>query len=171
MPGDAMAPVIIIGMGSVGRLVAEALMAFDIDYVALERDETRLRTATADGYRVAFGDSSDVRLWPAVALGERKVSVLTAPHYDTLKSTRDAIKLAYPSLKRFAYAINEADAGRLRHLDLIAVVDRTGLPGVALATAVLNEFDVTRADVEGWLRQRLHLRDVRLEAVAWGGLG
>jgi CPA2 family monovalent cation:H+ antiporter-2 len=171
VPSTITAPVIIVGMGSVGRLVADAVIAFGINYLAVEMDESRLRTATADGYHVSFGNGTDARLWSAVSLGERKISVLTAPSYEQIKSTRGAVRTAYPKLKRFAYAINEADAERLRSLDLIATPDTSGLPGVALATAVLSELGVGDHDVKSWLRQRLELTSIDAETVAWGGLG
>src|ERR1700743_978767 len=72
-PTAVAAPVIIIGMGAVGRLVADALISFGIDYYAVERAHQRLAPAPADGYRVGFGDGSDARLWPTVALGEREL--------------------------------------------------------------------------------------------------
>ncbi|MFL5519376.1 MAG: NAD-binding protein, partial [Gemmatimonadales bacterium] len=47
------APVVIVGMGSVGRGVADALRTFHIQYFAMERDPQRLRLALADGYEVS----------------------------------------------------------------------------------------------------------------------
>ena len=55
-PTKVTAPVFIIGMGEVGRIVADALRTFDIGYLAVERDTVRLQAAIADGYEVEYGD-------------------------------------------------------------------------------------------------------------------
>jgi CPA2 family monovalent cation:H+ antiporter-2 len=176
-PSRTAAPVIIVGMGAVGRLVADALISFDIGYDAVERDQARLRAATADGYRVGFGDGADTRLWASVNLAEREISVLTAPVAETIEDARTIMKANYPTLKRFAYAPDEAVARKLRTLGLMAVADTGGFPGLALATAVLRERGVGEDKIERWIRGRLPVRDPVLsepllsEPLALGGLG
>jgi CPA2 family monovalent cation:H+ antiporter-2 len=171
-PSKIDAPVIIVGMGAVGRLVADALISFDIDYYAVERDQTRLRTATADGYRVGFGDGADARLWATLNLSEREVSVLTAPVAETIEDARTIMKANYPKLKRFAYAPDETVAKKLRALGLTAVADSGGFPGLALATAVLKERGVAEEKIGRWIKGRLPVPDpVVSEPLAWGGLG
>jgi CPA2 family monovalent cation:H+ antiporter-2 len=166
------APVIIVGMGAVGRLVADALTSFGIGYYAVEREQARLRAATADGYRVGFGDGADARLWTAVDLAEREVSVLTAPVAETIEDARAVMKANYPKLKRFAYAPDEEVAKKLRALGLTAVADRSGFPGLALATAVLKERGVAEEKIGRWIKGRLPIPDsVLTEPLAWGGLG
>jgi CPA2 family monovalent cation:H+ antiporter-2 len=166
------APVIIVGMGAVGRLVADALINFDIDYYAVERDQARLRTATADGYRVGFGDAADPRLWAPVNLSQREISVLTAPVAETIEDTRAIMKADYPKLKRFAYAPDEATAKTLRTLGVTAVADTGDVPGLALAAAVLKERGVAEEDIGRWINGRLPVADPVLTGpLALGGLG
>jgi CPA2 family monovalent cation:H+ antiporter-2 len=163
------APVIIVGMGSIGRLVADALIAFGIDYAAIEKDEPRLRAAIADGYNAVFGDATDARLWSSISLGERKLSVLTAPDYELLSATVSIIKAYYSQLKRFAFARSEAEADRLRTLGLRPVVDSGSKPGLPLAKAVLAELGVPEADIKGWAIERLDLPEAvsaRVEEMA-----
>ena len=66
VPQEKTNPVIIVGMGDVGRTIADALEEFNIGYDAVERDGARLRSAVADGYNASFGDASDTRLWRAL---------------------------------------------------------------------------------------------------------
>jgi CPA2 family monovalent cation:H+ antiporter-2 len=171
-PSETDAPVIIVGMGAVGRLVADALIRFDIDYFAIERDQTRLRAATADGYHVGFGDAADTRLWESVKLSEREVSVLTAPVAETIADTRAIMKANYPKLKRFAYAPDQAAANTLRALGLTAVADTGGFPGLALATALLKSRGVPDDKIGGWIKDRLPTPESMLaEPLALGGVG
>lgn len=161
-PSETDAPVIIVGMGAVGRLVADALISFDIDYYAIEREQSRLRTATADGYRVGFGDGADTRLWASVKLSEREVIVLAAPLAETIEDTRMFMKASYPKLKRFAYAPDEPVAKKLRVMGLTAVADTGGFPGLALATAVLKERGVSEEKIGRWIKGRLPISDPEL---------
>ena len=50
--------VILAGCGPIGRLVATALEASKVPYVAIERDPDQLRRAQAQGHHVVFGDAT-----------------------------------------------------------------------------------------------------------------
>ena len=123
VPRSTTAPVIIVGMGRIGRTVADALIHFDIGYVGIERDQRRLREAIADGYSASFGDATDIRLWESVELHSRKISVLTAPKLDTLSINQPVASAHYPDLKRVAAAASESEAEQFRRIGVQAVVE------------------------------------------------
>ncbi len=60
----------IIGMGPIGRTIADALMEFEISYVAVEKDQKTFAEANADGYTVVFGDG------PIPASGSRSLCMI-----------------------------------------------------------------------------------------------
>jgi len=146
------APVLIVGMGRVGRTIADGLSELRIGYVAVERDQARLREAIADGYAAMYGDMSDSRIWPSV-VAERRVSVLTAPSYEISQGLTAMAAQLFPDLTRFAAVADEAEAERFRALGLRAVVER-GIPrGLDTAVAVLDALDADRAAVAAWMRR------------------
>ena len=49
-PRATIAPVVVFGMGDVGRCVADALEANEVPYDAVEMDHDRFLAASADGY-------------------------------------------------------------------------------------------------------------------------
>jgi CPA2 family monovalent cation:H+ antiporter-2 len=102
VPRTVTAPILIVGMGRVGRALADALIEFGIDYHAIERDHLRLQQAIADGYDASFGDADDMRLWPSISVHDRKLSVITAPDIDFLSQTAHVARTNFPNLKRFA---------------------------------------------------------------------
>jgi CPA2 family monovalent cation:H+ antiporter-2 len=157
-PRALAAPVIIVGMGVIGRMVADALIKFDIGYYSVERDEQHLRLAIADGYNATFGDGFDLRMWGPVDLQVRKVSVLTVTDIEALAQTSGLAKTTFPSLKRFAAAKNETDAQKLRNIGLIAIVDRRRPAGLDIAVAVLAELNVDASDIEDWVRDQTNLK-------------
>jgi K+:H+ antiporter len=146
------APVIIVGMGAVGRTVADALIHFNIGYFAVERDQQRLQRAIADGYIASFGDGFDPRMWGPNDLRRRKLSVLTAPDVEALHQTAHLAKTYFPELKRFVIVADEIAAQEIRDLGLLAIVDASHPRGVDVARVVLSELGVALPAVEAWVR-------------------
>lgn len=153
-PRDLAGPVLIIGMGEVGRTVADGLAEFDIGYTAIERDQRRLAQAVADGYQAAFGDAGDPRLWEPLAASERRITVITAPDWEVLRDIEAAARQRYPQMRRFAAVRDEVEAGQVEPLELTPVVDRSRPRGLDLAAAVLRELDVDADAIGVWMRQQ-----------------
>jgi CPA2 family monovalent cation:H+ antiporter-2 len=156
VPRSTTAPVIIVGMGRIGRTVADALIHFDIGYVGIERDQRRLREAIADGYSASFGDATDIRLWESVELHSRKLSVLTAPTLEITSVNQPVATAQYPNLKRLAAAASESDAEEFRRIGVQAVVEGGNPHGTHIATAVLEELGYEAAKIAVCMQQ---LRD------------
>jgi CPA2 family monovalent cation:H+ antiporter-2 len=102
VPRELTAPVFIVGMGEVGRTLADALTEFDIEYGAIERDQRRFADANADGYAVTFGDAADPRIWEPVAMHGRRITALTAPNLEVSGALTPITNRLYPNLRRFA---------------------------------------------------------------------
>jgi CPA2 family monovalent cation:H+ antiporter-2 len=151
-PRDLAGPVFIAGMGQTGRTLADALTEFDIDYAAMERDDRRLREAVADGYKVAFGDFSDPRIWEPVALHGRRIAVLTSAAVEVARELSPAAERLFPDLKRIAVVRDEAEAQIFRSIGITPVVERSIPPGLDLATLVLEELGVDLGDISAWMR-------------------
>lgn len=153
IPRATAAPVIIVGMGRIGRTVADALIRFDISYVGLEHDQRRLREAIADGYSASFGDAADIRMWESLELHNRKLSVLTAPRLDVISTNLPIAAAQYPHLKRVAAVADDGEAEKYRNLGIMAIVER-GIPhGTDVATAVLIELGCDSGQITEWSRQ------------------
>jgi len=153
IPRATAAPVIIVGMGRIGRTVADALIQFDISYVGLEHDQRRLREAIADGYSASFGDAADIRMWESMELHNRRLSVLTAPRLDVISNNHPIAAAQYPALKRVAAVADESEAEKYRNLGIVAVIER-GVPhGIDVARAVLVELGCEAGKVAEWVRQ------------------
>ena len=152
-PHDLTAPVLIVGMGPVGRTLADALNEFGIGYSAIESNQRRLAQAVADGYIAAFGDMADPRLWEPVAMHGRRIA-LTEPSYETESELAPIALRRYPAVKGFAVVPDETEAERFRKLGLEAVVDRSVPAGLDLAATVLLELGLEATSIETWMRQQ-----------------
>ena len=151
VPSIALEPIFITGMGQVGRTLADALIEFDIGYAAIERDEKRLREAVADGYKVAYGNPADPRIWEPLSLYGRQVIVLTSPLFEVSRELSPTISQLYPDLKRIAVVADVAEAALFESIGVVPVIDRTMPRGLDLATLVLSGLGIEPARIEAWV--------------------
>lgn len=158
VPQEETNPVIIVGMGDVGRTIADALGEFDIGYDAVERDGSRLRRAVADGYNASFGDASDARLWRALDLGERQVSVMTAASIEAARDWMPSSLALFPDLHRLWVARTDDEAAQLNELGIEAVVSPPETHGLEAAQALLTSVGIAPDAVSTWAeRQRARM--------------
>jgi CPA2 family monovalent cation:H+ antiporter-2 len=153
IPRAITAPVVIVGMGRIGRTVADALIGFEIGYVGIEHDQRRLREAIADGYSASFGDPGDIRVWQSIEMQTRRISVLTAPRFEVVSDNSPLAAARYPNLKRIVAAADEAQAEQFHNIGVRAVVERGNPHGMDTAAAVLTEMGCDAAKIAEWLQQ------------------
>lgn len=151
-PRSLTSPVLIIGMGSIGRSLADALNDVQVNYCGIERDSERLKTAVADGYFVNFGDPADTRLWESVNLHHRKVTVFTAPNAEELAITSPASLAIHPDLKRFVVVKDPTQAQRFKALGLCAIVQHGTDPVTDIAPAIMQALEIPQAKIDAWLK-------------------
>jgi monovalent cation:proton antiporter-2 (CPA2) family protein len=147
-------PVIVFGMGDIGRSVADALEAHGVPYDAIEGDYDRFLSASADGYPVAFGDLGDLRLMETLSYEKRKAIVVTIASYELAQALTPTMHERYPSLPCFVAVNTHEDKARFEALGLKPVVNRSVPQGLDLAAAVLQFLDVDDAKTHAWMRRQ-----------------
>ena len=147
-------PVLLIGMGDVGRTIADALEEFAIGYDAVERNGARLRSAVADGYNAFFGDAADTRLWRVFDIEGRTYSVMTAASLEAAEDWIPSARAMFPMLHRLWVARSDDEAAQLNELGLEAVVASDELPGIEAAEILLAAFGVPPDRISCWSMQQ-----------------
>lgn len=148
-------PVLLIGMGDVGRTIADALEEFEIGYDAVERNGARLRSAVADGYNAFFGDAADTRLWRVLDLEGRKYSVMTGASVQAAQDWIPTARVMFPQLHRLWVTRTDDEAAQLNELGLEAVVANDEVPGIEAAEILLAGFGIAPDRISSWsMRQR-----------------
>lgn len=165
-PAELVGPVLILGMGPVGRAVADGLAAFGISYSALDGRQERLRNAVADGYHVQFGELADPRIWEPVGLEGRRVSVLTEPSLEIASRLTAIQSRLYPNLVRIAVVPDLASAAQFASAGLTPVVEDAGSDGLETAGTVLGLLGMDDDAVSSWRRSRASERPARALASA-----
>ncbi|WPP03452.1 cation:proton antiporter [Methylocella tundrae] len=144
------APVLIVGMGPVGRTVADALSEFEINYASIEKDQKTFADANADGYAVVFGDAADPRIWEPLGMHDRKIVVITAPAIEVSRELTPLAARAFPHIRRFAAIAKPAEREAYEMAGVIPVVDDSVPPGLDVGAAVLRELGIDDAAIENW---------------------
>lgn len=150
VPKVSLAPVVVFGLGEIGRSVADALEAHNVAYDAIEGDYETFLTAGADGYPVAFGDMSDVRLMETLAYAKRDAVVITkmsrppSPH----------IHQRYPDVPCFVAVETKGAKLQLESLGLRPVIDRSIPPGLDLAVEILRYLRIDEESIKTWMQRQ-----------------
>jgi CPA2 family monovalent cation:H+ antiporter-2 len=145
-------PIILYGMGEVGRRAADALKAYAAPFVAIEQDPERFRAAIADGYDVAFGDPSDLRLLDTIGATQARAIALSQSRYEISRDLTPAVQTKYPDLARFV-AVEEADEVE-RHgaLGMTAIRNLSHPRGLDFAAALLRFAGVAETEIMRWMK-------------------
>lgn len=151
---DAVAPIVIFGMGAVGRTVADGLEAHGIAYDAIEMDYERFMAAKADGYPTAFGDAGDPRLMETIGMGERSAVVVTIERYEVSEALTPIMQDRYPKLTRFISVDDEEARARFAALGMRAVGNRSVPRGLDIAVAVLDAQNADGQAIEAWMQRQ-----------------
>lgn len=160
---DLAAPVLIVGMGPIGRTVADALTEFEIPYAAIEQNQKIFAEANADGYAVVFGDASDPRIWEPLAMQDRKIAVVTAPRLEASRAVTPLAARSYPHLHRFAAVSDASESEAFAAAGVTPIIDNSNPPGLDVAATVLRNLSIDDKAIAIWMRaQRERTNDALL---------
>ncbi|MEH6487809.1 cation:proton antiporter [Hyphomonas oceanitis] len=146
-------PVIVIGMSSAGRLAIDALVDHDIPYIALEGDPDRFLAAVADGYKVSFGDASNMKLVEAVGGSNARAVVLGFARYEVSREVTPTITRRFPDLKRFVAVDSRLDLERYLDIGVRAHLAGGQPKGIEMVADILLTLDVPEPEVREWMEE------------------
>jgi CPA2 family monovalent cation:H+ antiporter-2 len=151
--------VLLCGCGRVGRLIALALEAAKVQYVALEIDVGHFMQAKRHGYSVVFGDASRRRLLEAAGLPRASAIAIT---FDGWQALEPILHFARERNPDAPVIVSAQDERRLAHLPgPITVLPENLVAGFELATQLLLANGLDRDQVAAViLSVRTRLRDV-----------
>lgn len=146
--------VIIFGMDEVGRLLADSLDDHDIPYKAFERDHDRFVEARTEGYSVAFGDLSDLRLADSVNIAQANAIVITQGRYELSRDMAPIVKQRYPNLSRYISVKDQEESKKYQELGMIAVEPISQPAGVDMASVILKKEGIESEKIAHWITRQ-----------------
>lgn len=163
--GEMTGHVIIGGFGRVGQMVARALDAENVPYIALETNGDLIASRRRDGAPVYYGDAGRPALLERVGGAEARAFVVTVNSARAAERMVSAARTVNPEALVFARAADPAHAARLVALGAVSVVPETVEASLQLAGRLLEGLEVP----EDAISQRLAaMRAAELERIGAG---
>ncbi|MEE9444841.1 MAG: cation:proton antiporter [Cocleimonas sp.] len=148
------ADVIIVGMGEVGKNVANALDAHNISYRGVEVDHDCFVSACASGYTVGFGDATDLRLMDTIKMSHAKTIVITFANYEIARQLAPIVMERYTDLKLMVSVANEEEKEKFDALGMLAVIQNSFPRGLDMAVAVSTEHEIAKSKISKWMKRQ-----------------
>jgi len=168
LPSEEAADVVIIGLGRVGRLVAEMLDAHGRSYVAVDSNADNVRECRASGFNVMFGDVARPEMVDRLKLGHASALVLTMDEpVLSVKLTRK-VRGWCPELTIVARARDAKHAAELYRAGASDAVPETLESSLQLSEAVLIDLGMAMGPVIASIHEKR--AELRREIMALGEL-
>jgi len=140
-------PVIIVGFGRVGRLVADMMDAHSRPYVAIDSDADLIERARRDGYNAKFGNATRADALVRLGLAEAPAVILTMDEHVFAQRLVRKLRAAYPELPIIARARDSFHAAELYRSGASTAVPETLESSLQLSEAALVEIGVPMGPV------------------------
>lgn len=162
-PGDA--PVIIVGFGRVGQLVARMLDHAGHAWVAFDLDPVRVHNARGSGAAVHHGDGTLLDVLHSAGLERARMLVFTLDDPDALLAAVYRARAAAPELPILVRTRDDAALNELRDAGATEVIPETLEAGLMVASHVLLLLGESSDTVTRRLREIRHDRYRLLRAL------
>lgn len=139
--------IVVVGLGRVGRIVADMLATHNLDYVAVDSDADAVRDGRSRGYTVLFGDVSRGTLVERLHLGLPRAVILTMDNPVLVARLTKRLRQAFPDLPIIARARDTAHAARLYRAGVTDAVPETLEASLQLSEAALVDLGVAMGPV------------------------
>ena len=139
------APVLIIGFGRFGQIVARLLRAHGIRFTAIDIDPARIEFVGRFGIRVYFGDARQTALLQTAGMAEAQLVVLAVGDVARSLEIARVLREAYPDRKVLARARNRQHVYQLWQLGIRQVWRETFDSALSMGRAALEASGLTAA--------------------------
>ncbi len=146
--GDADVPrVVIVGLGRVGRLVAQMMKRHNQPYVAIDSDPDLIEQARRDGYYAVFGNALREDALDKLGLDRAPAVVLTMDEHILAQRMVRKLRAAHPDLPIIARARDSFHAAELYRSGASTAVPETLESSLQLSEAALVDIGVPMGPV------------------------
>lgn len=133
--------VVVAGYGRVGQAVARMLAEQGVPYVAFDLDPGRVGRARAEGLPVFYGDAARASVLRGAGVDYARAAVLTMDDPAASERAATALRNAFPDIRIFARARDEAHRRSLELAGATGIVSETFGLSQELGGAVLDGLD------------------------------
>ncbi len=157
---DGTSRVIVIGLGRVGRLVAEMLERHGKPYIGIDADADIVANARLAGFNVLYGNVARGDVLDKLGIAECPAVILTMDEHVLAQQLVKKLRLAHPSLPIIARARDTVHATALYKSGATVAVPETLESSLQLSEAALVELGVAMGPVIASIHEkRDHFRE------------
>ena len=170
-PGD----VLLVGFGRFGQVIARVLIGARVSVTAIDNDPSRIAQAERFGFKVYYGDGTNVHLLLTAGALRADAIVLAMKDSEKTRATIEALRAHCPKVRILVRAYDRQSAIALMDSGADTIIRDTLESAIVVAGEALNAVglsDAMAADVVAEFRERD--RDVLLQQKAkglWEGRG
>ena len=159
-------PVIILGFGRVGRLVAQMLDRHEKPYLGIDSNTDLVDLAKREGYRVTFGNAARIDSLGKLGIASAPAVILTMDEPVLAQAITRKIRSEFPDIPIIARARDSLHAADLYKSGATTAVPETLESSLQLSEAVLVDLGVAMGPVIASIHEK---RDEFRERIREGG--
>ncbi len=129
--------ILILGFGRVGQTIARFLRPLNIEYIALETDDVRIREASAAEEPVFYGDSGRLDILKAAGAAEASVVVVTFSDNQLAGKIVANAKHLNPNVPVLVRTRDDSSLGELLEAGAMEVIPETHEASLTLVSHIL----------------------------------
>ena len=139
--------VVVCGYGRVGQNLARIILEHGFEYIALDLDPFRVRSARQAGDPVVYGDSTKADVLRAVGIEHASVVVISMPDLEQAEQTLQTIKSVRKDVPVLIRTRDDTDLDKLQEAGATEVVPETLEASLMLASHLLLLLNVPLSKV------------------------
>jgi len=164
LEGDADTPrVIIVGLGRVGKLVAQMLQHHDQPYVAIDSDPDLVEESRREGYYAIFGNALREDSLDKLGISKSPAVILTMDEHILAQRMVKKLRAANPELPIIARARDSFHAAELYRSGASTAVPETLESSLQLSEAVLVDIGVPMGPVIASIHEKRDEFRIRIQ--------
>jgi monovalent cation:H+ antiporter-2, CPA2 family len=138
---------VIVGIGRVGKMVADMLTAHGQPYIAIDGDADLVAEARRNGYHARFGDAAQMGALVRLGIDRANAAILTMDEPVAAQRLVKRLRTQFPDLPIVARSRDTAHAAQLYRAGASHAVPETLEASLQLSEAVLVELGVAAGPV------------------------
>ncbi|WP_209347902.1 cation:proton antiporter [Pontixanthobacter sp. CEM42] len=156
-------PVIVIGIGRVGRLIAQMLDKHERPYLAVDSDADLIESAKRQGYRATFGDAARGDAMNRLGIDRAPAVVLTMDEPVLAERLTRKLRKEHPDLLIVARARDTSHAAELYRAGASHAIPESLESSLQLSEAVLVDIGVAMGPVIASIHEKRDEYRVKIE--------
>ncbi len=145
---DSKEHVILAGFGRVGARIGAILNAAGVNYIAIDMDQKRIKSARAQGFPVFYGDASNVKILRSAGADKAKMIVISLDNPKNIDKMIPLIRQHYPNLPIHSRAMDRQHCANLISQGANTTVSETLEVSLRLTEEILLGSGITSETIE-----------------------